>query len=72
MSNRDIYKPKGQVIEISAKSGVSFELNGTWYKSEYTETRVIPEEADIELERQDLWNTVNCELDRQVDEVYKT
>lgn len=72
MPNRDRYEPKGRAVEISAKSGVSFELNGTWYKSEYMETRVIPEDADIELERQDLWNTVNTELDKQVDEVYKT
>lgn len=63
---------KQSKIEIQAESGVSFEVknNGssTWYKLGYTEKRIV-DETNIENEREALWDTVNSEVDNQVQAV---
>lgn len=65
----DTYTPQGITTCIKAESGVSIETKKGWYRLSYTEERIIPESADIEAERQALWNTVNAEVDRQVEEI---
>lgn len=60
---------KGITSVIRAESGVSCELNGTWYKFMYSEERIVPEGCDIEAEKQALWDSVNAEVDAQVEAV---
>lgn len=63
------YVPQGLVTSIKAESGLSIETKHGWYRFSYTEERLIPESADIEKEKEALWNTVNAEVDRQAEEV---
>ena len=60
---------KGITTVIRAESGVSREINGTWYKFLFSEERIVPEGCDIEAEKQALWDSVNAEVDAQVDAV---
>lgn len=62
---------KGITSIIRAESGVSREINGTWYKFMFSEERVLPEGADVEAEKQALWDAVNSEVDAQVDAVMR-
>lgn len=59
----------GVTSVIRAESGVSREINGVWYKFMFSEERILPEGCDIEAEKQSLWNSVNAEVDAQVDAV---
>ena len=56
---------------IRAESGVSREVNGTWYKFMFSEERILPEGCDIEAEKQALWESINAEVDAQLDAVIK-
>lgn len=60
---------KGITTVIRAESGVSREINGTWYKFLFSEERIVPEGCDIEAEKQALWDAVNAEVDAQVEAV---
>lgn len=60
---------KGITSVIRAESGVSREINGVWYKFMFSEERIVPEGCDIEAEKQALWDSVNAEVDAQVDAV---
>lgn len=63
------YTPQGITTSIKAESGLSIETKKGWYRFSYTEERIIPESADIEKEKEALWNAVNSEVDRQAEEV---
>lgn len=65
----DTYTPQGITTCIKAESGLSVETKKGWYRFTYTEERIIPESADIEAEKAALWNTVNAEVDKQLEEV---
>lgn len=56
----------GVVTEIQVSSSVSKEVRGQWFKVTYTETRQIPEGADIEIERRAIWDACNNEVDNQI------
>lgn len=60
---------KRKTVLISATSKVSAQLKDVWYGFTFTESRQIFDDSDIESERQDLWNTVNVEVDNQVQDV---
>ena len=60
---------KGITSVIRAESGVSREINGTWFKFMFSEERILPEGCDIEAEKQALWDSVNAEVDAQVEAV---
>lgn len=64
-----VYTPQGITTSIKAESGVSIETKKGWYRFGFTEERIIPETADIEKEKEALWNAVNNEVDRQVDDI---
>lgn len=59
----------GVTSVIRAESGVSREINGVWYKFMFSEERILPEGCDIEAEKQSLWESVNAEVDAQVEQV---
>lgn len=54
---------------IRAESGLTREINGTYYKFMFSEERILPEGCDIEAEKQDLWDSVNAEVDAQLEAV---
>ena len=68
------YKSKATVTSITATSRASVKVNDSYYTLEYSEERMIPEVegVDIAKEREDLWNTVNAECDKQIEDVLKT
>lgn len=59
----------GVTSVIRAESGVSREINGTWFKFTFSEERILPEGCDIEAEKQALWDSVNAEVDAQLEAV---
>lgn len=65
----ETYTSQGITTTIKAESGLSIETKKGWYRFSYTEERIIPETADIEKEKEALWNAVNGEVDRQADEI---
>lgn len=60
---------KGITSIIRAESGLTREINGTYYKFMFSEERILPEGCDIESEKQALWDSVNSEVDAQLDAV---
>lgn len=56
----------GITKEIQISSSVSKEIRGQWFKVTYSETRTIPEGANLEDERRVLWNICNDEVDNQI------
>lgn len=60
---------KGITTSISASSKLSVQLKGVYYTMEYSETRSVPEDCNLEEERKALWDTVNLEVDNQVMEI---
>lgn len=65
----DTYTPQSVTTSIKAESGLSIETKKGWYRFTYSEERIVPETADIDKERELLWNDVNREVDRQAEEV---
>ena len=64
------YTSKARISKISATSRASVKIRDSYFTLEYTEERVIPEieGVDIEAERALLWQTVNDQVDNQVNE----
>ena len=60
---------RGVTTVIRAESGLTREINGTYYKFIFSEERVIPEGADLEAEKAALWDAVNAEVDNQLESV---
>lgn len=56
----------GITKEIQISSSVSKEVRGQWFKVTYSETRIIPEGANLEIERKALWEICNNEVDNQI------
>lgn len=70
----DNYNESRAIIsKISATSRASIKIKDSFYTMEYTEERLIPNNddtyIDIEKERQMLWDTVNNEVDTQIQEI---
>ena len=59
-------RSEGITKEIQISSSVSKEVQGQWFKVTYSETRIIPEGANLENERKALWDTCNNEVDNQI------
>lgn len=60
---------KGITSIIRAESGLTREVNGTYYKFMFSEERIVPAGCDIEAEKQALWESVNAEVDAQLNAV---
>lgn len=65
----DAVPVQGVTTVIRADSGLTREINGTYYKFNFSEERVVPEGAYMEAEKAALWDAVNAEVDRQLDAV---
>lgn len=60
---------QGVTSVIRAESGLSAEINGRWYKFMFSEERIVPPGCDVEAEKRALWDSVNAEVDAQLDAV---
>ena len=60
---------KGITSVIRAESGLTREVNGTYYKFMFSEERILPEGCDIEAEKRALWDAVNAQVDAQLNSV---
>lgn len=77
MAKAAAYKSKARTSVIRATSRVSVKVSvkgaDNYYTLEYTEERQIPEVEGVDLakERKMLWDTVNTEVDNQIEDIYK-
>lgn len=65
------YTSKAVITKISATSRISLKIKktDTFYTLEYSEERCLPEDANIQKERDLLWDAVNMEVDKQAEDV---
>lgn len=52
-----------EILEITADTGISVELNGVWYKFDYSEKRAVNPNADINAQKKALWEEVFNQVD---------
>ena len=66
---KETYTPKAVINKITATSRASVKIHDSYYTVEYSEERIVPDTDDVDIvaEREDLWNTVNLEVDNQID-----
>lgn len=67
-----MYEQKAITTTIRATSRASVKIRDNFYTLEYCEERTIPdvEGVDLEAEKRLLWNDVNGECDRQIEDTY--
>lgn len=65
---------KATVTTIKASSRASVKVGDSYYTVEYTEERTVPNTSnvDIQVEKDLLWDTVNGECDKQIEDILKT
>ena len=63
------YESKAITTTIKASSRASIKIGDNFYTIEWTEERTVPEDCDIEKERTFLWETVNGEVDGQIQDI---
>lgn len=63
------YESKAITTTIKASSRASIKVGDNFYTIEWTEERTIPEDCDIKKERTFLWETVNGEVDGQIQDI---
>ena len=70
----DNYQSKATISSIRATSRASVKVRDNFYTVEYSEERTLPTdiEYDIDKEREILWNTVNDEVDKQIEDIIKS
>ena len=68
------YVSEARISRIVATSRASVKIDTSYYTLEYQEERILPEngEFDIRAERQLLWDTVNAEVDNQIESLIET
>lgn len=54
---------------IRATSRASVKIRDNFFTVEYCEERSVPEDANLEEERAELWECVNAECDNQILEI---
>ena len=74
MMETEKYESKAIISSIKATSRASVKIGDSYYTMEYCEERIIPddENINIEEERRLLWDTVNIEVDGQIEDALKT
>lgn len=71
---KDIKDNVVQTVEIRADSSATVEINKKWFKVAYGETRIInnPQLVNMDEERQKIWDTVNGEVDKQIQDIIQS
>lgn len=52
-----------EILEITAGTGISIELNGVWYKFDYSEKRTVNPNVSVVEQRKELWEDVFNQVD---------
>lgn len=67
------YESKAKITMISGTSKATVQINNNYYSFSYSEERQLPEDesVNIEQERELLWDTLNSEIDNQVEQIVK-
>lgn len=65
-------KNTAEILEITAGTGISIELNGVWYKFDYSEKRGVNPNISIEEQRKELWDNVFNEVDNALADTKKS
>ena len=60
---------KAVTTTIKASSRASIKVGDNYYTIEYTEERSVPEDCNLDEERTYLWETVNGEVDSQIQDI---
>ena len=66
------YIQKGKTVKIAATSKATVQIQNNYYSFSYTEERELPQddnEVNLEMERKLLWETLNAEVDNQIEEI---
>lgn len=66
------YRQQGKTIKISGMSKATVQIKNNYYSFSYSEERELPEDdtrTNIEKERELLWETLNSEVDKQIDQI---
>jgi len=66
------YESKAKVVTISGTSKATVQVNNNYYSFSYSEERQLPEDGKdvcVEQERELLWDTLNAEVDKQVEQI---
>lgn len=74
MAKTTNYESKAEITTIKATSRASVKVGDSFYTLEYSEERTIPQTdgVDVVKERSMLWDTVNAECDKQIEDVLKS
>lgn len=68
------YVQQAKTVKISGTSKATVQIKGNYYSFSYSEERELPEDqlkVNIEEERKLLWETLNAEVDNQIEEITK-
>lgn len=65
----ETYTSQATTKSIRFESGISREINGMWYKFNYSEERVLPEGSDVDEEIKLLCSHCNRIIDEKIFEV---
>lgn len=65
------YEVKGKTTKITAISRCAIKVKDNYYTMELSEERTIPDDVEIDLEKEydDLFNSINAEIDKQCQDV---
>ena len=63
---------KAVTTSIKATSRVAVKIKDNFYTVEFSEERSVPEDADMDEERAELWDAVNSTVDDQCEQILKT
>lgn len=68
------YKVKAKTKTITATSRASIKVGDSFYTLEFTEERTIPQTSTVNLtlEKDMLWDEVNSQVDKQIEDVLRT
>lgn len=61
----------GTTTSIRITSRASIKVKDSFYTIEYCEERSIPEGANLEEERAELWGVCNTEVDNQLEDIIR-
>ena len=68
------YSSKCKTKTISATSRASIKVKDCFYTLEFTEERTVPQTSTVDLikEKNLLWDEVNSQVDKQIEDVLRT
>lgn len=68
------YVQQAKTIKISATSKATVQVKNNYYSFSYGEERELPEDdtrVNLDKERELLWQSLNAEVDKQIEEILK-